>query len=166
MTLGQLREGVFEARLLVGQGGEHTVRVKDPVTGELADVSFQVTSLSLERRSAARNVIMQTQLAQATGEGRLRSGNRRPAAGRDPRPIVFPETSIKVVSLWDTWLVFGLVVGLLVVEWLCRKMIHLHHEQTGLPPRLAWPSCVAVGRWCGRALRRQRSGARLAHSPW
>jgi uncharacterized membrane protein len=35
------------------------------------------------------------------------------------------ETSIKVLSLWDTWLGFALVVGLLIGEWLFRKVIHL-----------------------------------------
>ena len=48
--------GVATNRVFDGQGGEYTARVKDPVTGETADVRFQVTNLSLERRSAARNV--------------------------------------------------------------------------------------------------------------
>ena len=85
ITLGQLREGVFEARIPVSQGGEHTVRVKDPVTGEMADVSFQVANLSLERRSAVRNVALQTEIAQVTGGHGLRSGDRRAAAGGDSR---------------------------------------------------------------------------------
>jgi hypothetical protein len=124
ITLGQLREGVFEARLLVSQGGEHTVRVKDPVTGELADVSFQVTNLSLERRSAARNVALQTEIAQVTGGAAydLETVQRLPDEIH-LSPIT--ETTIKVLSLWDTWLGFGLIVGLLIVEWVFRKMIQL-----------------------------------------
>jgi hypothetical protein len=124
ITLGQLREGVFEARIPVGQGGEHTVRVKDPVTGDLADVSFQVANLSLERRSAARNVALQTEIAQTTGGAAydLESAQRLPD---EIHAVAQTETSIKVLSLWDTWLGFGLIVGLLIVEWLFRKLIHL-----------------------------------------
>jgi hypothetical protein len=124
ITLGQLREGVFETRLPVGQGGEHTVRVKDPVTGEMADASFRVTNLSLERRNAARNVALQVEIAQATGGAAydLETADRLPD---EIHALAVAETSIKVLSLWDTWLGFGLVVGLLIVEWLIRKMIHL-----------------------------------------
>jgi hypothetical protein len=124
ITLGQLREGVFEARLPVSQSGEHTVRVKDPVTGEMSDVSFRVASLSLERRSAARNVALQSEIAQATGGAAydLETADRLP---EEIHALAATETSIKVLSLWDTWLGFAMVVGLLIGEWLFRKMIHL-----------------------------------------
>jgi hypothetical protein len=124
IMLGQLREGVFEARLAVSQGGEHTVRVKDPVTGEMSDVSFQVANLSLERRSAARNLALQTELAQTTGGAAydLESVSKLPD---EIHVSAATETTIKVLSLWDTWLGFGLVVGLLIIEWLFRKLIHL-----------------------------------------
>lgn len=124
IALGQLREGVFEARFKASQSGEYTLRVKDPVTGELADARFQVTNLSLERRSAARNVALQTEIAQATGGAAydLETAERLPD---EINVLPATETSIKVVSLWDTWLGFSLVVGLLIVEWLCRKIIHL-----------------------------------------
>lgn len=124
IMLGQLREGIFEARLGVSQGGEHTIRVKDPVTGEMSDVSFQVANLSLERRSAARNVALQTEIAQTTGGASydLESVSRLPD---EIHVTATTETTIKVLSLWDTWLGFGLVVGLLIGEWLFRKLIHL-----------------------------------------
>lgn len=124
ITLGQLREGVFEVRLPASQSGEYTVRVKDPVTGEMADASFQVTNLSLERRSAARNVALQTGIAQVTGGGAydLETADRLPD---EIHALAVAETSIKVLSLWDTWLGFALVVGLLIGEWLFRKRIHL-----------------------------------------
>jgi hypothetical protein len=124
ITLGQLREGVFEARIPVGQSGEHTIRVKDPVTGELADVSFQVANLSLERRSAARNVALQTEIAQITGGAAydLETADKLPD---EIHALPQTETSIKVLSLWDTWLGFGSIVALLIGEWLFRKLIHL-----------------------------------------
>jgi hypothetical protein len=124
ITLGQLREGVFEARIPVSQGGEHTVRVKDPVTGDLADVSFQVANLSLERRSAARNVALQTEIAQVSGGAAydLVTAERMP---EEIHALPVTETSIRVLSLWDSWVGFGLIAGLLVLEWLFRKMIHL-----------------------------------------
>jgi hypothetical protein len=124
ITLGQLREGVFEARIPVSQGGEHTVRIKDPVTGDTADVSFQLAHLSLERRSAARNVALQTEIAQVSGGAAydLESAERLPD---EIHAATYTETSIRVMSLWDSWLGFALIAGLLVVEWLFRKMIHL-----------------------------------------
>jgi hypothetical protein len=124
ITLGKLREGIFEARLPVPLSGEYTVRVKDPVTGEMADVSFQVANLSLERRSAARNVALQTEIAQVTGGAAydLETADRLP---EEIHAQSVAETSIKVLSVWDTWLGFGLVVGLLIGEWLFRKVIHL-----------------------------------------
>jgi hypothetical protein len=124
IALGQLREGVFEARIPVAQSGEHTVRVKDPITGEMSDVSFQVSNLSLERRSAARNVALQTEIAQVTGGAAydLETADRLPD---EIHAMPARETSIRVLSLWNTWLGFGLVVGLLIGEWAFRKMIHL-----------------------------------------
>jgi hypothetical protein len=124
ITLGQLREGVFEARLPVSQSGEYTVGVKDPVTGVMTDVSFQVANLSLERRSAARNVALQTEIAQVTGGAAydLETADRLP---EEIHAQAATETSIKVLSLWDTWLGFALVVGLVIGEWLFRKVIQL-----------------------------------------
>ena len=125
IVLNQLREGIFETRLPpVIQGGQHTVLVKDPVTGEMANVSFQVRNVSLEQRSAVRNSALQQEIAQVSGgiacdlvtaDRMLEELHLESAA----------ETSIKVISLWDTWLVFALVVALLVGEWLFRKMINL-----------------------------------------
>ena len=124
IALSQLREGIFEARFPVSQGGEHTVRVKDPVTGEMADASFQVRIVSLERRSAVRNIALQEEIAQVSGG----TACDLEAADRMLEDLQLPavtETSIQVLSLWDTWLGFGLVFGLLVTEWLFRKMINL-----------------------------------------
>jgi hypothetical protein len=124
ISLSQLREGVFEARLPVSQAGEHIVRVKDPITSDTVEVNFQVNNLSLERRSAARNVALQNEIAQTSGGAAydLETASRLPD---EVHAQSAPETSIKVLSLWDNWLGFGLLVGLLVLEWFFRKLINL-----------------------------------------
>jgi hypothetical protein len=124
LSIPQLREGVFEAHIPVPYGGEYRVRVKDPVTGDQSEVDFQVASLSAERRSAVRNVNLQQELADATG-GRsydLISASRLPA---EIQPKLKDETTKKVFQLWDTWLGFGLVVTLMLSEWLVRKLNNL-----------------------------------------
>ncbi len=124
LSIPQLREGVFEAHIPVPYGGEYRVRVKDPVTGDQSEVDFQVASLSAERRSAVRNVSLQQEIADATG-GRaydLITASRLPA---EIQPKLKDETTKKVFQLWDTWLGFGLVVTLMLSEWLVRKLNNL-----------------------------------------
>jgi hypothetical protein len=124
ISLTQLREGVYEAKLPVTQAGEHIVRVKDPITSDAVEVHFQVNNLSLERRSAARNVALQNEIAQISGGAAydLESVRRLPD---EVHAQSVPETSIKVLSLWDNWVGFGLLVGLLILEWFFRKLINL-----------------------------------------
>jgi hypothetical protein len=124
LRISQRREGLFEAQLQVDEGGEHRVRVTDPVTGETQEVHFQVTSLSAERRSAVRNVALQQALANETGgkSYELRSVEQLIDDVRPPQRL---ETSVRVFALWNTWLVFGLVLALVFGEWLARKMVSL-----------------------------------------
>jgi hypothetical protein len=124
ITLAQLREGVFEARLPLGEAGAYRVRIKDPVTSEFAEVNFQVTSLSAERRSAVRNVALQQALAEATG-GRSYDLASAEALATDVQFEPRLETLIRVITLWNTWLAFGLLVALLLAEWLLRKVVNL-----------------------------------------
>jgi hypothetical protein len=35
------------------------------------------------------------------------------------------ETNVRVIPLWDTWFCFGLLVVVLLVEWLLRKRVNL-----------------------------------------
>jgi hypothetical protein len=124
LYLPQRREGIFEAQVPVDLAGEHHVRVKDPVTGETQEIHFQVTSLSAERRSAVRNVALQEALAAET-RGKaydLTTVASLPDEVQLPRRV---ETSIKVVPIWNTWVVFALVMLLLFTEWLVRKMVSL-----------------------------------------
>ncbi len=124
LSISQRLEGIFETRFQVFTGGEHRVRAKDPVQGKQVEISFQVASLSAERRSAVRNVALEEEIAQATG-GRsynLESVDAFPEEVQVPRKI---ETTIRVFPLWNTWLCFGVVLALMLGEWLLRKLVNL-----------------------------------------
>jgi hypothetical protein len=124
VRISQRREGVFEAQLRVDEGGEHRVRVTDPITGEPQEVHFQVTSLSAERRSAVRNVSLQQTLAQQT-QGKSYELETVYQLVDDVQAPQRVETSVRVFALWNTWLVFGLVLALMFGEWLVRKIVSL-----------------------------------------
>lgn len=124
LSVPQLRPGVFEARFPVFAGGEHRIRVQDPITSEYSEVTFRVASVSTERQRAQRNVALQEQLAAVHG-GRsydLVSADRLPD---DVRVDTKTESSVQVIPLWNTWLSFGLVVFLMLGEWLGRKWVNL-----------------------------------------
>lgn len=118
------REGVFEARFPVLEGGEHRIRVRDPITREDSEVLFQVAQVSVERQSAVRNAALEREIALASGG---RSYDLETVAHL-PEEIELPtmtETTIQVFSLWSTWLCFLLVVLLMLGEWLARKWVNL-----------------------------------------
>jgi len=124
LSIPQLRRGVFETRFQVFTGGEHVVSVGDPITNEQVEVNFQVTSRSAERRRAVRNVALEKEIAQATG------GNNYDIEGVSsfPDEVQVPqktETTIRVFPLWNTWLCFGVVLALMLGEWLTRKLVNL-----------------------------------------
>ncbi len=124
LRIAQLREGVFEARLPVYAPGRYRLRVKDPLTETYAEAVFQVESVSVERQQAVRNVALQEALAQATG-GQTADLTLAAQLLENLQPDHRRETSVVVISLWDSWAMFGLVVLLLLGEWLGRKWIHL-----------------------------------------
>ncbi len=124
IALAMLREGVFEARFPVLAGGEHRVRVFDPVAKQHVETTFRVASVSVERQRAVRNTALQQALADATGG----KSYDLATAGQLPDDIRLPprlETNIEVIPLWNTWLVFGLASGLMLAEWLGRKWMNL-----------------------------------------
>ncbi len=124
IALAEVREGVFELRVPVYYGGEHRVMIKDPITSEISQVNFQVAALSAERRSAVRDVGLQEEIARGTGG----KAYDLETASRLPDEISVapnPERSVRVITLWDTWLSFLLVIGLMVSEWSIRKMSNL-----------------------------------------
>jgi len=123
-AIPQFREGVFETRLGVVVPGEHRISVKDPVTGEHNEVFFQVADVSVERRSAVRNTSLAREIAQATGGQSYDLANVSDLL-QDFQPQPKTETSIRVIALWDNWLAFGVVLFLMLGEWLLRKLANL-----------------------------------------
>jgi hypothetical protein len=122
--LTQLRDGVFETRFPVSSGGEYQVRILDPITREMSESRFKVTSLSAERRSATRNVALEQQLTAETGGKSfdLTTWQKLPDSIELPREKIRNE---RLIPLANTWLWFGLVVGFLILEWFVRKWVNL-----------------------------------------
>lgn len=124
IALSQLRDGIFEARIPATEGGEYRLRVKDPVTRDETEVTFQVTSLSAERRSAVRNVSLQEAIAAETG-GRSYDLTTADRIIDEIKLDARPEESIKIFSLSMTWLCFCTAIALMLGEWMLRKTINL-----------------------------------------
>jgi hypothetical protein len=124
LSVSQLREGLFETRFPVLAGGEHRVRVRDPITQQASEVRFHVTSLSAERQQAVRNATLQQTLADATGGKSydLVTASRLPY---EIRVVPKTESSVQVIPLWNTWPMFILVAVFLLGEWLGRKWVNL-----------------------------------------
>ena len=122
--VSQLREGIFEARFPVSQGGDYRVRVVDPITKETSEVRFAVTSLSAERRSAVRNKALEQQLAADTGGKTFDLTNYQSLPG-SIKMAVEPSKNERIFPLASTWLCFGLITALLILEWLVRKLVNL-----------------------------------------
>jgi hypothetical protein len=120
----QFREGVFETRLNVVVPGEHRISVKDPVTDERSEVYFQVADVSVERRSAVRNSALAREIAQATG-GESYDLTNISELLKDFQPQPKSETSVRILTLWDNWLAFGVILFLMLGEWLLRKLANL-----------------------------------------
>jgi hypothetical protein len=124
ISVPMLRGGVFETQIPVYQGGEYSLRVKDPVSGKSQEIRFDVTDLSAERRSAVRNVRLQEDLASETrGRSYDLTTVSRLIDDLDPKPIT--EKLTRVRPLWSTPLWFLVLAGLLLGEWLFRKLIRL-----------------------------------------
>ena len=124
IAVPQFREGVFETRLNVVVPGEHRIAVKDPVTGEQSEVYFQVADVSVERRSAVRNTPLAREISQATG-GQSYDLTNVSDLLKDFHPLPKTETSIRIQTLWDNWFAFGIVIFLMLGEWLLRKLSNL-----------------------------------------
>lgn len=124
ITLTEYRPGVFETRIPVADSGDYVVRVNDPVTKEPVDVYFQVANLSIERRSATRNVSLQQNLAAETN-GRAVEFDTVSEVLSKFEPPRLKETSVEVFPLWSTWLTFAVIIGLMLTEWGLRKLSNL-----------------------------------------
>lgn len=123
-TVPMLRKGVFEARIPVFAVGVYSLKVKDPVTGKQDEQRFEVTPLSAERRRGVRDNKLQEDLARETN-GRaydLTTVSRLPDDLK-LQPVI--ERLTRNYRLWTTPLWFGMVVVLMLGEWLARKVIRL-----------------------------------------
>jgi len=124
VTLTELRKGVFEARIPLVEAGDHALEVEDPITGERTRVAFSVTGLSVERRSATRNVRLQEAIAAATG-GATYDLTTADRLLDDLVPVERVEHAVRVVPLGMTWLALAAGLGLMITEWLVRKRCSL-----------------------------------------
>lgn len=124
LSIPLVRDGVFEVRISAISSGEHRLSVTDPITSERTDVHFQVTNVSLERRTAVRNVALQREIALATG-GQAYDLETFGRFVDDFQPPRKSESSVIVRPLWHTWLCFAVVVSLMLIEWLVRKLLNL-----------------------------------------
>jgi hypothetical protein len=88
------------------------------------ECTFQVAGTPVERQRAVRDVALQEALAAETGGKSLGLAEVRRLAD-EIRPPAKTELSVEVIPLTNTWLTFGLIAGLLLVEWLVRKWVNL-----------------------------------------
>jgi hypothetical protein len=124
VAIPALRPGVFETRVTLSTEGEHRLRVTDPLTSTVSEVVLTVADVSIERRNPVRNVGLQQAIASETG-GKAYDLTTARQLLEDFQPARPRETTVEILSLWDTWLTFALVCGLLLVEWFGRKLVHL-----------------------------------------
>ena len=120
----QLKPEIFETRVPVFSGGEYRLRVSDPVAEEVVEINFDVANVSIERRNPVRNVSLQKNIAAETG-GKAYDLLDVDQFTEDFRPVRHKETSLEIIPLWSTWLTFGTVITLLLVEWFVRKLANL-----------------------------------------
>src|SRR5690606_12086093 len=125
ITVPMARAGVFETRLPIYEPGDYRIRVVDPITQETHEARFSIADLSAERRVATRDASLQKAIAATTPGGRACEFDEMSGLLQDFDPPRRKMTTTDVVSLWDTWLVFGFVIGLLLTEWIVRKAVHL-----------------------------------------
>ena len=124
LSIPYLRRGVFEARFPVFQPGDYVLRITDPVSREVHQRRFEVTSVSAERLRVVRDAHLQSEVAQATGgQAYDLTTVSRLADDLELSPTV--ETQTRDHPLWNTPLWFGLLVLGLLGEWLVRKLVHL-----------------------------------------
>lgn len=124
ISVAMLRSGVYEAQVPVFASGPHRIRVQDPISGDSIDTQFTVANLSVERRSAVRNTALQGELASTTG-GRSYDLSNVSSLPEDIRYELQTQTNVRIIPLWTTWACFGLIVGLLLIEWMARKFVNL-----------------------------------------
>lgn len=115
---------MFETDFAVLTSGQHRLRVTDPMANEVSEVEVDVTQVSIERRSATRNSLLQKNIALET-EGRaydLMDVDRFPD---DFQPARQRESNVDFVPLGQNWFIFAALILLLSIEWMTRKALNL-----------------------------------------
>jgi len=115
---------IFETSVPVFSTGLHRLLVKDPITLEEVETTFKVAPTAVERRSAVRNVTMQRALAEQT-RGKFYELHEAGNLANDIQDRSVEEFSERRFPLWNTWLVLLLGLGLMLGEWLTRKLLNL-----------------------------------------
>ncbi len=124
ITVPLLRNGVCETRFPVYSAGEYSVRVTDPITGQIEERRFEVTDSSAERRRAVRDLRIQEEIAQQSG-GRSYDLLTVANLPQDVKLEPLVEKNTRSHPLWSTPLWFMLVVGLMLGEWVTRKLLFM-----------------------------------------
>ena len=115
---------IFETSLPIFTTGLHRLLVKDPITLEEVETTFKVAPTTVEQRSAVRNVALQRALAEYTGGKPYELHEIGNLVG-DIQDRSVEEFSERRFPLWNTWLVLLVGLGLMLGEWLTRKLLNL-----------------------------------------
>ena len=124
LVLPMIRPGVFQTRTSISTAGPYRLYVDDPVAETQRSVMVEVIDASAERRRPVRDRRLQDRLAQQTG-GR---SYELAEIGRLPADLALQpvrERSRTDLELWRTPLWFTLVVGLMLTEWIVRRVRYL-----------------------------------------
>jgi hypothetical protein len=106
------REGFYAAKVALTSGGK-------VLSGE---TRFIVFSPQIEFQKPLVNEALLQSLAKVTGGShRVLEEGMTIANLAFPNPEVEIKSSSRMVSLWNSWWTYGLIVGFLVVEWFTRR---------------------------------------------
>lgn len=122
------RDGVvFETEIPVYAEGSHRILVTDPVTNEKHEMNVIVEQRAIERRNPVRSFDLQQRVANKGNAGSrpLELYELTTLASHLTAETYEVPAAPKTVELWNTWLVLILVIGLMLAEWLGRKLVNL-----------------------------------------
>jgi len=119
-----IRPGVFQTSLRLLAGGEHRLRILDPISGEFSEAIIRVSAISAERQNPVRNVALQRQISEPHG-GKMYDLTSALGLPDDLKSDEVTKTTVRSSPLGSTWLCFLLVVGLVIGEWSIRKWVNV-----------------------------------------
>jgi len=106
------REGFYSAKVSLASGGE-------VLSGE---TRFIVFSPQIEfQKPLVNETLLQALSKVSGGSHRVLEEGMSIKSLTFPNPEVEIKSSSRMVSLWDSWWTYGLIVGFLVVEWWARR---------------------------------------------